>query len=104
MSSTVTAALMLAFSASATTIHRSFLTREAGVAFGTGMAGVAYPVDAKVDKAIDEARQKDQPYGKESTSCLASLIRGQIARFDFSRETKNGKHHHGRRADVVFVA
>ena len=41
------------------TIHRSFRTREAGVGFGTGTAGVAYPVDAKIDKAIDEARQKE---------------------------------------------
>ena len=46
-------------SASAVTIHRSFRTREAGFGFGTGTAGVAYPVDARVDKAIDEARQKE---------------------------------------------
>ena len=46
-------------SASAVTIHRSFRTREAGVGFGTGTASVAYPVDARVDKAIDEARQKE---------------------------------------------
>ena len=29
---------------------------------------------------------------------------GQLARFEFSTETKKGKHHHGRRADVIFVA
>ena len=29
---------------------------------------------------------------------------GQISRFEFSTETKKGKRHHGRRADVVFVA
>lgn len=29
---------------------------------------------------------------------------GQVARFEFSKDTKKGKHHHGRRADVVFVA
>ena len=52
-------AALTAFSASATTIHRSFRTREAGFGFGTGTAGVAYPVDAKIDKAIDEARQKE---------------------------------------------
>ena len=46
-------------SASAVTIHRSFRTREAGFGFGTGTAGVAYPVDARIDKAIDEARQKE---------------------------------------------
>ena len=52
-------AALTAVSASAVTIHRSFRTREAGIGFGTGTAGVAYPVDAKVDKAIDEARQKE---------------------------------------------
>ena len=57
-------AIVLAFSlvalqSAAVTIHRSFRTREAGFGFGTGTAGVAYPVDAKIDKAIDEARQKE---------------------------------------------
>ena len=47
---------LIALQTSAVTIHRSFRTREAGVGFGTGTAGVAYPVDAKIDKAIDEAR------------------------------------------------
>ena len=52
-------AVGLAFSASAVTIHRSFRTREAGIGFGTGRASVVYPVDAKLDQAIDEARQKE---------------------------------------------
>ena len=52
-------ATLTVLSASAVTIHRSFRTREAGFGFGTGTAGVAYPVDARVDKAIDEARQKE---------------------------------------------
>ena len=52
-------AAFTAFSASAVTIHRSFQTREAGFGFGTGTAGVAYPVGARIDKAIDEARQKE---------------------------------------------
>lgn len=52
-------ATLTVLSASAVTIHRSFRTREAGVGFGTGTASVAYPVDARVDKAIDEARQKE---------------------------------------------
>ena len=29
---------------------------------------------------------------------------GQIARFEFNTETKKGKQHHVRRADVIFVA
>lgn len=54
----VVIALVLAFSASAVTIHRSFRTLEVEFGFGTGTAGVAYPVDSKIDKAIDEVRQK----------------------------------------------
>lgn len=44
---------------SALTLHRSFRTREAGVGFGAGSATVAYPVDAKVAKALDEAAEKE---------------------------------------------
>ena len=43
-------AVLTASSSSAGTIHRSFRTREAGLGFGTGTAGVACPVDAKIDK------------------------------------------------------
>ena len=39
---------------------------------------------------IESSRRKGKP--------------GQLARFEFSTETKKGKHHHGRRADVIFVA
>ena len=55
----VVAVTLIALQAAGVTVHRSFRTREAGVGFGTGTAGVAYPVDAKIDKAIDEARQKE---------------------------------------------
>ena len=55
----VVAVTQIALQAAGVTVHRSFRTREAGVGFGTGTAGVAYPVDAKIDKAIDEARQKE---------------------------------------------
>lgn len=55
---------LVALQSAAVTIHRSFRTREVGVGFGTGGAGVAYPVDAKVDKAIDEARQKEAEKAK----------------------------------------
>ena len=44
---------------SALTLHRSFRTREAGVGFGAGSATVAYPVDAKVAKVLDEAAEKE---------------------------------------------
>ena len=55
----VLAYLLVALQSAAVTIHRSFRTREAGFGFGTGTAGVAYPVDARIDKAIDETRQKE---------------------------------------------
>ena len=134
MFTTAIVAVGLAVSASAVTIHRSFRTREAGVGFGTGTAGVAYPVDAKIDKAIDEARQKeaektkviigkctrvsdgdtihvvtdgnvkfkvrldridapekDQPYGKESTAYLTSLIRGKTVRVEWQKKDQYGR-------------
>ena len=132
---------LTAFSASAVTIHRSFRTREAGVGFGTGTASVAYPVDAKIDKAMGEARQKeaaktkviigrctkvsdgdtihvitggnvkfkvrldridapesDQPYGKESTAYLSSLIRGKTVRVEWVK-----KDQYGRVLGIVFL-
>ena len=55
----VVAVSLIALQSVAATIHRSFRTREAGIGFGTGTTGVAYPVDARIDKAIDEARQKE---------------------------------------------
>ena len=132
-------AIVLAFSlialqSAAVTIHRSFRQREAGFGFGTGRAGVAYPIDAKIDKAIDEARQKeaektkviigkctrvsdgdtihvvtggnvkfkvwldridapekDQPYGKESTAYLSSLIRGKTVRVEWVKKDQYGR-------------
>ena len=125
---------LIALQSAAVTIHRSFRTREAGFGFGTGTAGVVYPVDAKIDKAIDEARQKeaektkviigrrtkvsdgdtihvvtdgnvkfkvrldridapekDQPYGKESTAYLASLIRGKTVRVEWVKKDQYGR-------------
>ena len=132
-------AIVLAFSlvalqSAAVTIHRSFRTREAGFGFGTGTAGVAYPVDARIDKAIGEARQKeaektkviigrctkvsdgdtihvvtdgnvkfkvrldridapekDQPYGKESTAYLTTLIRGKTVRVEWVKKDQYGR-------------
>ena len=132
---------LIALQSAATTIHRSFRTREAGVGFGTGTASVAYPVDAKIDKAIDEARQKeaektkviigrctkvsdgdtihvvtdgnvkfkvrldridapekDQPYGKESTAYLTSLIHGKTIRVEWVK-----KDQYGRVLGIVFL-
>ena len=125
---------LIALQSAATTIHRSFRTRESGFGFGTGTAGVAYPVDAKIDKAIDEAAEKDaaktkviigkctrvsdgdtihvvtdgnvkfkvrldridapekdQPYGKESTAYLTSLIRGKTVRVEWQKKDLYGR-------------
>ena len=130
----VAAVSLIVLQSAATTIHRSFRTREAGIGFGTGTAGVAYPVDARIDKAIDEARQKeaektkviigkctrvsdgdtihvvtdgnvkfkvrldridapekDQPYGKEATAYLTSLIRGKTVRVVWVKKDQYGR-------------
>ena len=72
----VAVSLIALQSASAVTIHRSFRTREAGVGFGTGTAGVAHPVDARIDKAIDEARQKEAEKVKVVIGLCTKLIDG----------------------------
>lgn len=72
----VAVSLIALQSASAVTIHRSFRTREAGVGFGTGTASVAYPVDARVDKAIDEARQKEAEKVKVVIGLCTKVIDG----------------------------
>ena len=69
-------ATLTVLSAPAVTIHRSFRTREAGVGFGTGTASVAYPVDARVDKAIDEARQKEAEKVKVIIGLCTKVIDG----------------------------
>lgn len=45
----------LVLSGEALTLHRSFRTREVGFGGGSGVS-VAVPVDARIDKAIDEGR------------------------------------------------
>ena len=69
-------ATLTVLSAPAVTIHRSFRTREAGVGFGTGTASVAHPVDARVDKAIDEARQKEAEKVKVIIGLCTKVIDG----------------------------
>ena len=69
-------ATLTVLSAPAVTIHRSFRTREAGVGFGTGTAGVAEPVDARIDKAIDEARQKEAEKVKVVIGLCTKVIDG----------------------------
>ena len=50
---------LVAWQSAGLVLHRSLRTREAGVGLGTGSATVAYPVDAKVAKALDEAAEKE---------------------------------------------
>ena len=125
---------LVAWQSAGLVLHRSFRTREAGFGLGTGKATVAYPVDAKVDKALDEAAEKeaakvkviigrcirvsdgdtihvvtdgnvkykvrldridapesDQPYGKESTAYLSSLIRGKTIRVEWQKKDQYGR-------------
>ena len=125
---------LVAWQSAGLVLHRSFRTREAGFGLGTGKATVAYPVDAKVDKALDEAAEKeaakvrviigrcirvsdgdtihvvtdgkvkykvrldridapesDQPYGKESTAYLSSLIRGKTVRVEWQQKDQYGR-------------
>lgn len=72
----VVAVSLIALQSVAATIHRSFRTREAGIGFGTGTAGVAYPVDARIDKAIDEARQKEAEKVKVIIGLCTKVIDG----------------------------
>ena len=44
------------------------------------------------------------PESSVLTPDLALGQPGQVARFEFSTTTKKNAHHHGRRADVMFVA
>ena len=76
----VLAFLLVALQSVAVTIHRSFRTREAGIGFGTGTAGVAYPVDARIDKAIDEARQKEAEKVKAALTGLTPSRRAFAVR------------------------
>ena len=67
---------LIALQSAAVTIHRSFRTREAGIGFGTGTASVAYPVDARIDKAVDEARQKEVEKTKVIIGLCTKVIDG----------------------------
>ena len=98
----VAVSLIALQSASAVTIHRSFRTREAGFGFGTGTAGVAYPVDARIDKAIDEAQTREdlidpaiETAGWTKTSCPLLAGEGLDVAFpqvlDAAEEGESGK-------------
>ena len=50
------------------------------------------------------ARLRQFPKSRVLTPDVTVGQPGQVARFEYSKETKKGKHHHGRRADVIFVA
>lgn len=43
---------------SARTFHRSFAHREVGYGFGTGSAGVSFPVDRRIAVQVDNARME----------------------------------------------
>lgn len=68
--------LLVAVQAAAVTFHRSFRTREIGIGGG---ASIQVPIDAKVAKAIDEAREKESKkprvvIGRVTKVCSGDMI------------------------------
>ena len=68
--------LGLAFPTDALTIHRSFRTREAGFSFGTGTATASYPVDARIDQALDAAREHEAQKAKVIVGKVTRILDG----------------------------
>lgn len=68
--------LGLALPTDALTIHRSFRTREAGFSFGTGTATIAYPVDARIDQALDAAREHEAQKTKVVVGKVTRILDG----------------------------
>ena len=66
--------LFAALRGQALTIHRSFRSRDVG--FGGG-SGVSVPVDARVDKAIDEGRAKEADRPKVLVGRVTRVIDGR---------------------------
>ena len=64
-------------SSEAVTIHRSFRSRSVGVGGGFG---VSVPVDARVDKAIDEGRAQEAERTKVLIGRATSVIDGRTFR------------------------
>ena len=72
--------------------------------FGVDKGPTTHQFGCDVKENTDTRLVVEFPKSRVLTPDVAIGQPGQIARFEFSTETKKGKRHHGRRADVVFVA
>ena len=71
--------------------------------FGLGKGPTTHAFGCDVKENTDTRLVVGFPKSRVLTPDVAIGQPGQLARFEFSTETKKGKHHHGRRAAVVFV-
>ena len=72
--------------------------------FGLDKGPVIHQFGCDVKENTDTRLVVAFPTSHVLTPELAVGQPGQVARFEFSKQTKKGKTQHGRRADVVFVA
>ena len=72
--------------------------------FGLDKGPTTHQFGCDVKENTDTRLVVEFPKSRVLTPDVAIGQPGQVARFEFSTETKKGKHHHGRRADVIFVA
>ena len=72
--------------------------------FGLDKGPTTHQFGCDVKENTDTRLVVDFPKSRVLTPDVAIGQPGQVARFEFSAETKKGKQHHGRRADVIFVA
>jgi len=70
-------AVMCAGQGEALSFHRSFRSREVGITAGIGMR---VPVDARVDKAIEQGRAKEAERVKVMIGRVTSVIDGRTFR------------------------
>ena len=71
--------------------------------FGIDKGPTAHEFGCDVKENTDTRLVVEFPKSRILTPDVAVGQPGQVARFEFSKETKKNKHHHGRRADVIFV-
>ena len=72
--------------------------------FGLDKGPTTHQFGCDVKENTDTRLVVEFPKSRVLTPDVAIGQPGQVARFEFSAETKKGKRHHGRRADVIFVA
>ena len=72
--------------------------------FGLDKGSTTHQFGCDVKENTDTRLVVEFPKSRVLTPDVAIGQPGQVARFEFSTETKKGKQHHGRRADVIFVA